>query len=80
MRAVWAGFLLLPWFIPLKMQLIIHPSVHFLMPVRSRYGYHLITVNAIRPALGEIKLAHIMIRAGRNDDPETDVTGKGKDL
>ena len=33
------------------------------MPVRSRYGYHIIRVNATRPALGEIKLAHIMIRA-----------------
>ena len=39
------------------------------MPVRSRYGYHLIRVNDIRPALGEIKLAHIMTRAGKNDKP-----------
>lgn len=31
-------------------------------PVRSRYGYHLLRVNGIRPALGEIKLAHIMVR------------------
>jgi peptidyl-prolyl cis-trans isomerase SurA len=36
------------------------------MPVRSRYGYHLIRVNDKRPALGEIKLAHIMVRATRN--------------
>ena len=33
------------------------------MPVKSRYGYHIIRVNAVRPALGEIKLAHIMVRA-----------------
>jgi peptidyl-prolyl cis-trans isomerase SurA len=40
------------------------------MPVRSRYGYHLIKVNNTRPAQGEIKLAHIMTRAGKNEDPE----------
>jgi peptidyl-prolyl cis-trans isomerase SurA len=41
------------------------------MPVKSRFGYHLIKVNGRRPALGEIKLAHIMIRAGKNDKEET---------
>ena len=40
------------------------------MPVRSKYGYHLIKVNATRPALGEIKLAHIMTRADRNTSEE----------
>jgi len=40
------------------------------MPVRSRYGYHLIKVNDIRPSKGEIKLAHIMTRAGKNDNAE----------
>jgi peptidyl-prolyl cis-trans isomerase SurA len=40
------------------------------MPVKSKYGYHLIKVNALRPAMGEIKIAHIMTRAGRNDSPE----------
>lgn len=38
------------------------------MPVKSRYGYHIIRVNAVRPALGEIKLAHIMVRADLKDD------------
>jgi len=40
------------------------------MPVRSRYGYHLIRVNDSRPSLGEIKLAHIMTRVGRNESPD----------
>jgi peptidyl-prolyl cis-trans isomerase SurA len=40
------------------------------MPVRTRYGYHIIRVNDKRPALGEIKLAHILIRADRNQKPE----------
>jgi len=38
------------------------------MPVRTRFGYHLIKVNDKRPAQGEIKVAHIMIAVpeGRN--------------
>ncbi|MCC9137218.1 peptidylprolyl isomerase [Pontibacter silvestris] len=32
------------------------------MPVRSRFGYHLIKVNDVRPARGEVKVAHIMVR------------------
>lgn len=30
------------------------------MPVRTKYGYHIIQVNDRRPARGEIKVAHIM--------------------
>jgi peptidyl-prolyl cis-trans isomerase SurA len=48
------------------------------MPVKSRYGYHLIKVNAMRPALGEIKLAHIMTRAGRNDSQEKNLQAREK--
>ncbi|RAU83803.1 peptidylprolyl isomerase [Pontibacter arcticus] len=33
------------------------------MPVRTRFGYHLIKVNDKRAALGEVKVAHIMVRA-----------------
>ena len=32
------------------------------MPVKTRYGYHIIRTNAFRPAIGEILLAHIMMR------------------
>jgi len=48
------------------------------MPVRSRYGYHIIRTNAFRPALGEIKLAHIMVRTTRNDDSKTVAAKKEK--
>ncbi len=48
------------------------------MPVRSKYGYHLIKVNAIRPALGEIKLAHIMTRAAKNEAPDKIAQAKDK--
>jgi len=40
------------------------------MPVKSRYGYHLIKVNGKRPALGEIRLAHIMTRVARTESQE----------
>ncbi|SIQ55477.1 peptidylprolyl isomerase [Pontibacter lucknowensis] len=33
------------------------------MPVRTRFGYHLIKVNDKRAAQGEVKVAHIMVRA-----------------
>jgi len=33
------------------------------MPVRTRFGYHLIKVNDVRDARGEVKVAHIMVRA-----------------
>ena len=33
------------------------------MPVRTRFGYHLIKVNTKRQAQGEVKVAHIMVRA-----------------
>lgn len=38
------------------------------LPIRSRYGYHIITTNGFRPALGEIHLAHIMVRTAGSDD------------
>jgi len=31
------------------------------MPVRTRFGYHLIRINDRRPARGQIKVAHIMV-------------------
>jgi peptidyl-prolyl cis-trans isomerase SurA len=39
-------------------------------PVRTRYGYHVIRLNGIRPSQGEIKLAHIMVRALPGDSRE----------
>jgi peptidyl-prolyl cis-trans isomerase SurA len=36
------------------------------MPVRTRYGYHIIKVIDKRPAQGEVLVAHIMIRTPQN--------------
>lgn len=41
------------------------------MPVRTRFGYHLIKVNDKRTARGEVQVAHIMVRA-TPDMPKAD--------
>lgn len=45
------------------------------MPVRTRFGYHLVRVTDIRPSRGEVEISHIMIRTGEGYDNE-----KAKDL
>jgi peptidyl-prolyl cis-trans isomerase SurA len=47
-------------------------------PVRTRFGYHLIKVNDVQPAQGEIKVAHLMIRATPNMPKADSVTAKKK--
>lgn len=37
-------------------------------PVRTRFGYHLLYVHDKRPARGQVKVAHIMIRASEGMD------------
>ncbi|WP_331971763.1 peptidylprolyl isomerase [Ohtaekwangia sp.] len=38
------------------------------MPVRTKFGYHIIYVADRRPARGEVEVSHIMIRTGDNKD------------
>ncbi|MCC2548421.1 peptidylprolyl isomerase [Hymenobacter sp. BT175] len=47
-------------------------------PVRTRFGYHLIKVNDVRTAQGEIKVAHLMIRATPGMPKADSVTAKKK--
>jgi peptidyl-prolyl cis-trans isomerase SurA len=47
-------------------------------PVRTRFGYHIIKVNDMRPAQGEIKVAHLMIRATPGMPKADSVTVKKK--
>ncbi len=44
------------------------------MPVRTRFGYHLIKVNDVRPARGELRVSHIMIMTpeSMNDEQRED--------
>jgi peptidyl-prolyl cis-trans isomerase SurA len=39
-------------------------------PIRTRFGYHIVRLNAKRQAMGEIKLSHIMIRTEQGDMPK----------
>ena len=47
-------------------------------PVRTRFGYHIIKVTDRRPAQGEIKVAHIMIRSVEGDSPEKQAAAEAK--
>lgn len=40
-------------------------------PFRTRYGYHILKVTDKRPARGTIRVAHIMVAAGKDAKPET---------
>lgn len=46
------------------------------MPVRTRFGYHIIKVVDKRKSTGEWKVAHIMIRSGKDADSATLATNE----
>lgn len=46
------------------------------MPVRTRYGYHIIFVEDKRPARGEIRAAHIMVKPGTDADADKNAEAK----
>lgn len=39
-------------------------------PVRTRFGYHILKVAGKRPARGQVKVAHVMLRSTDTDSPE----------
>ncbi|WP_345222102.1 peptidylprolyl isomerase [Hymenobacter koreensis] len=47
-------------------------------PIRTRFGYHVLKVNDMRQAQGEIKVAHLMIRATPGMPKADSVTAKKK--
>jgi peptidyl-prolyl cis-trans isomerase SurA len=47
-------------------------------PVRTKFGYHIIKVTDRRPAQGELKVAHIMIRSVDGDSPEKKAAAETK--
>ena len=50
------------------------------MPVRTRFGYHILKVNGKREALGELKAAHIMLKTGKEATAEDVAKAKEKAL
>jgi len=48
------------------------------MPVRSRYGYHLIKVHDKRPARGQVRVAHIMVLTPETMSDEEKLEAKKK--
>ena len=38
------------------------------MPIRTKYGFHIVRVNEKRDAVGQVKVAHIMFKAGQGAD------------
>lgn len=48
------------------------------MPVRTKYGYHLVKVTDTRQAAGEIHAAHIMVKVVANADDSTQTKAKQK--
>jgi len=43
------------------------------MPIRTKYGYHIIEVNDKRDAVGEVQVAHIMFKTKQEDKKSVDV-------
>ncbi len=48
------------------------------MPVRTRYGYHLIKAHDKRPAVGQVKIAHIFVRAPDEFSNDEKIAAKEK--
>lgn len=48
------------------------------MPVRTRFGYHIVKVHDRRPAQGQVRVAHIMVRVPENATDSIDRELKAK--
>ncbi|MEP7171401.1 MAG: peptidylprolyl isomerase, partial [Bacteroidota bacterium] len=48
------------------------------MPVRTKYGYHIVKVIETRPAVGEIHTAHIMVKLAADANDSTQKNAKQK--
>lgn len=54
------------------------PQGEISMPVRSAFGYHLIKVTHRKPAMGKVRVAHIMASVGIDAPKEEDVQARQK--
>ncbi len=63
---------------PFETAVYTNPNGQVSMPVRTKYGYHLILVHDKRKALGQIKVAHIMVKAPKGMAAEDSIKAKNK--
>ncbi len=54
------------------------PKGQISLPVRTRFGYHLIYVKDKRPSQGQVKVSHIMVRATQGISPEDSIAARRK--
>ena len=54
------------------------PAGEISMPFRTQFGYHILKVQAIRPARGKVHVAHIFVRAPQSQSPEESEAAKNK--
>lgn len=54
------------------------PKGQISMPVRTRFGYHLIYVKDKRPSQGQVKASHIMVRATQGISAEDSIAARRK--
>lgn len=47
-------------------------------PVRTRFGYHILKVHDVRPSQGQVRAAHLMVRATEGISPEDSAAAKAK--
>lgn len=52
------------------------PEGQISLPVRTRFGYHLIYVKDKRPSQGQVKVSHIMVRATQGISPEDSLAAR----
>jgi peptidyl-prolyl cis-trans isomerase SurA len=63
---------------PFEQAAYITPVGQISPPIRTRFGYHIIKVKDRRPSQGQIKVAHIMVRANAGMPAEDSIAAKRK--
>lgn len=48
------------------------------MPIRSKFGYHLVRVNERRASRGKVQVAHILVRISPSANPQGSIEAKAK--
>ncbi len=56
------------------------PTGQLSMPVRTRYGYHILKVSDKRPARGEVRVAHILVKEKKEDNGAENARLKAQEI